>query len=157
MSRLIFGHITNHREPKGTRFVLEAVHQARLTGADFGFIFAERVPHDVAMTLYREIHVLLEQFVIGWYGAQAVECSALGIPVVVWIRSEDLEFVPNEMLDDLPFIFAGRRHLKETILRLIKMSPKELDEIGRKGRAFIEKWHDYQKISEWMLPNDPQG
>ena len=153
MSRLIFGHIVNHREPKGSGFVLEAVHQARLTGADFGFIFAERVSHDLAMQIYREIHVLLEQFTIGWYGAQAVECMAMGIPVVVWIRSEDLKFIPDDMAKELPFIFASKEHLKDVILKIIKMKPKELDEIGRRGRAFVEKWHDPRKISEWLIPD----
>jgi len=154
MSRLIFGHIVNHREPKGSRFVLEAVHEARLTGADFGFIFAERVSHDLAMQIYREIHVLLEQFTIGWYGSQAVECMAMGIPVVVWIRSEDLKFIPEDMAKELPFIFASRQHLKDVILKILKLKPRELEEIRQRGLDFVYKWHDPRKISEWMIPSE---
>lgn len=144
--RRVLGHITNHREPKGTRYVLDAVHAVRLKGRDFGFLFGERLPHETAMGLYEKIDVLLEQFVIGWYGAQAVECMAIGIPVVVFIRKEDMGYIPTEMLS-FPFFRSDRWHLEEVIEEILGMDADSLRQVRDSQRVWVEKWHDPMTIT----------
>jgi hypothetical protein len=150
--RLCFGHIVNHREPKGSRFVLDAVHKARMDGADFKFLFAERFEHEAALQLYEKIDVLLEQFVIGWYGLQACEFALMEKPVVVWLNREDgPPLVPQNLWDEIPFINSSAWDLPETIKRICRMDAHELKEIGRRGKAFVEKWHSDKAIAEQML------
>ena len=150
--RLTFGHIVNHREPKGTRFVLDAVHKARMAGADFSFLFGERFSHKDAMQLYQKIDVLLEQFVIGWYGLQACEVALMGKPIVVWINRQDgPPLVPQAMWDEIPFINAPPWDLAGIITRICTMDRRELYEIGQRGKQFVSKWHSDKRVAEQIL------
>lgn len=144
--RLVLGHVVNHREPKGTRFVLDAVHKIRMQGKDFGFVFAERVPLKIALKLYEDIDVLLEQFVLSWYGLQAVEFMAMGKPVVVYVREADLKFVPKEMRD-LPFFTVNDpKELDKLIVRILAMPKDKLKEKGIACRKWVEAHHDVSKL-----------
>lgn len=161
--RLVFGHIVNHREPKGTRFVLDAVHKARMSGADFGFIFAERLPHSIALNLYKHIDVLLEQFVIGWYGLQACEFALMGKPSVVYIRTSDgPPLIPDDLWRDIPFIRSTGDTLHETIIDICNMSHDILYDIGKRSIAFVEKYHSHiaatqQVIHDLLVPPKPDN
>jgi len=150
MSRIIFGHIVNHREPKGTEYVLKAVHSARMKGFDFGFILGERLPHEQAMKLYEYIDVLLEQFVIGWYGAQAVEFMAMGKAVVAYLHPYDLKRANPKMLEDLPIINASPLTLVDTLINIMT-GPIDLMEPFRKGPIFVKRWHDPGKIAARLI------
>jgi hypothetical protein len=150
--RLTFGHIINHREPKGSRFVLDSVHAARMAGADFGFIFAERLSHEDAMKLYNFVDVLLEQFVIGWYGLQACEFALMDKPVVVYLRIEDgPPLVPSQLWLDIPLIKARPDELTQRIIDICNMSRDALTNIGNRGSAFVKKWHSDKVVAEQML------
>lgn len=148
--RITFGHIVNHREPKGTKYVLEAMHKVRMKGLDFGFLFGERLPHDGAMSLYEHVDVLLEQFVIGWYGAQAVEFMAMGKVVVAYINSEDIERIPPKMQKQLPIIPATKHNLEFVLIDIIK-GRYDLEAIGRKCIKFVKNWHHPKKIADRMI------
>ena len=150
MKRIIFGHIVNHREPKGTKYVLDAVHKARMQGLDFGFLFGERLTHEAAMALYSHIDVLLEQFVIGWYGAQAVEFMAMGKVVVAYLHPDDLLKVPIEMRRDLPIINTTPLQLNKTLIEIIQ-GKYDLTLKGEQGRQFVERWHDPEKIAGRLI------
>ena len=150
MSRIIFGHIVNHREPKGTHYVLEAVHNARMKGLDFGFILGERLPHEQAMKLYEYVDVLLEQFVIGWYGAQAVEFMAMGKAVVAYLHPDDLKKVDPQMAKDLPIINASPLTLEDTLMNIVT-GAIDLMEPFRMGPIFVKRWHDPKKIAAGLV------
>ena len=149
--RLVFGHFVNHREPKGSRFVLDGLHKARMSGADFAFIFAERASHLTTLELFKKIDVYLDQFTIGFYGLAAVEASLMGKPVIVWLNKDDAPFLPVGMWEEIPFINATAWEIPETIIRICKMDRDKLAEIGRKGKRFVEKWHDHGTIAEQIL------
>lgn len=151
-TRITFGHVVNHREPKGTRFVLDAVHKLRMSGKDFGFLFGERLSHEAAMRIYDEVDVILEQFVIGWYGLQAVEFMAKGRPVIVFINQDDYVKVVGEghNLTDhpLPFVICDHPHDLANIMSwMCGLSRSELREIGLKCREYVLEHHDVEKIS----------
>ena len=99
------------------------------------------------MRLYESIDVLLEQFILGWYGGQAVECMSMGIPVVVWIRQEDLQFVPKEMVADMPFMFIEVDKLDKEIERIVN-DPSVLHTMRIRGLQYVNKWHNPKKIAE---------
>jgi hypothetical protein len=147
--RTILGHIVNHREPKGTRLVLEAVHALRMEGLDFGFVFAERVSHESALKLYEEVDVMLEQFVIGWYGLQAVEFMSMGRPVMAFIREEDMKFTKWQP-KDLP-IFQVKdidlQEIKRVIKEILGMSRDELYEKGLEARKWVMANHDADALA----------
>jgi len=150
MQRIIFGHIVNHREPKGTKYVLDAIHKVRMKGLDFGFLFGERLPHKAALKLYEHIDVLLEQFVIGWYGAQAVEFMVLGKPAIAFIHPDDLKKVSPKIAMEPPVINAYPFNLEDTLVDVIN-GRYDLQALGNIGRQFVERWHDPEKIAARLL------
>jgi len=151
MARLIFGHVVNHRSPKGTRFILKAIDSLRSQGHDFGFLFGECVPHKTAMEMYTHIDVLLEQFVLGWYGLQAVECMAMGKIVIAHINSHYTDCVPQELLRDLPIISANATELESVLRHILTLSDDVILRLGESGKEFVHKWHDAETIAKQLV------
>ena len=140
-------HAPTHRKAKGTDLLLHALDSLKIEGYKFDLILVEGVSNAVAKKMYESSDILVDQLFAGWYGGLAVELMALGKPVVVYIRKEDLKFIPAEMAGELPFIFANPSNIKNVIKTIINMPRHELISKGRKSRAFVEKWHDPMKIA----------
>ena len=153
--RITFGHVVNHRSPKGTRFILEAFRKIRegSPGLPLGFLFAERIPHKKALALYKQIDVMIEQVVIGWYGLQAVECMARGIPVMVYIHEGDaMGIVPDKMLHELPIIWTTKDSILDSI-KMIISDPSMLKELAARGKRYVKKWHSAETVAA-KIEND---
>ena len=76
---------------------------------------------------------------------------ALGKPVLVYIRSEDLKFIPSEMAADLPFINVDPNTIGDGIRQLLTMPREELLALAKKSRAYVEKWHNPMKIASELV------
>ena len=141
-------HAPTHRGVKGTPHVLEAVRRLREEdGIDFEFTLVEGLPLAEARRLYERADLLVDQLLCGWYGGLAVELMALGKPVVCYIRESDLKFIPDGMRRDLPVINAAPATIYETLKEWLTVRRGELAEVGRRGRAYVEAWHDPLKIA----------
>jgi glycosyltransferase involved in cell wall biosynthesis len=140
-------HAPSHRRVKGTRFLLEAVARLRAENVPLEFVLVENMTHAEARRLYERAHLLVDQVLLGWYGAVAVECMALGKPVICYIREEDLAFLPAGMRADLPILSAGPDTIYETLKTWLTARRGDLAEVGRRGRAYVETWHDPRKIA----------
>ena len=75
---------------------------------------------------------------------------ALGKPVLVYIRREDLDFIPEAMRLDLPFIEIEPATLHEGLRKVLQMPRQELNALGRRSRAFVERWHNPRAIAYEM-------
>jgi glycosyltransferase involved in cell wall biosynthesis len=135
-------HAPSHRGVKGTRFVLEAVQRLESEGTPFKFVLVEGLSNAEARQLYQQADLLVDQLLIGWYGGLAVELMALGKPVVCYIREEDLKFIPAAMRAELPIINATPATIYATLKTWLTDRKDELAAVGRKSRAFAERWHD---------------
>lgn len=140
-------HAPSHRGVKGTRFVLEAIQRLEAEGVPFKFVLVEGLSNAEAKQLYHQADLLVDQLLIGWYGGLAVELMALGKPVICYIRETDVKFVPAEMRADLPIINATPQTIYD-VLKLWLVERKDaLPELGRRSRAFVERWHDPRRIA----------
>lgn len=139
-------HAPTNRAVKGTDAVI-AARDALGGRADVRFEFIENVPHAEALERYRNADLVIDQLRVGWYGAFAVELMAMGKPVVAYIRREDLRFIPPEMMEALPIVVATPETLRTTVEALINDRAR-LAELGRRGRAYVERWHDPGRIAE---------
>lgn len=81
------------------------------------------------------------------FGGLAVELMALGKPVLVYIRDEDLGFIPPEMKADLPFLQITPVTVEDALCDLLLMPRESLVALGKKSRAFVERWHDPLNIA----------
>lgn len=140
-------HAPSHRGVKGTHLVLEALDRLKAKGREFELVLVENLPNHEAKRRYETADVLIDQLFAGWYGGLAVEAMALGKPVIVYIRQEDLQYIDPAMAADLPFIEASPDTIEVVLERVLAMPRTELLALARKSRAFVEKWHDPQVVA----------
>jgi glycosyltransferase involved in cell wall biosynthesis len=144
-------HAPSHRGAKGTEQVLAALERLRHEGVAFELRLVEGLDHGEVRRLYEEADIVVDQLLAGWYGGLAVEAMALGKPVVAYIRESDLRFVPDAMRQELPVINADPATVYPVLRRLLSASRGELAEIGRRGRAYVERWHDPKTIAAGLI------
>lgn len=143
-------HAPSHRGTKGTEYLLQAVEMLQSEGIPFRFTMVEGMSREEAAQVYEQADLVVDQLLAGWYGGLAVECMALGKPVIAYLRRSDFGALPDGMVEDLPFIEANPDMIAEVLRDWLQRPANELKEKGRKGRAFVEKWHDPIKIAERM-------
>src|SRR5262249_48350106 len=100
-----------------------------------------------ALDAYARADILVDQLLLGWYGGAAVECMALGKPVICYIREDDLKFIPEEMRQELPIIHASSATIYAVLKEWLTVRRHELPALGRRCRAYVERWHDPLKIA----------
>ena len=76
---------------------------------------------------------------------------ALGKPVMVYIRDEDLQFIPAGMKAELPFLRVTMESVKEDLRRLVSMPRNELFALAHRSRRYVERWHDPLKIASALM------
>jgi pimeloyl-ACP methyl ester carboxylesterase len=135
-------HAPSNRRVKGSDFILSALERLRSQGFAFELLLVEGMSNAEARKIYESADVLIDQLFAGWYGGLAVELMALGKPVLVYIREEDLRYIEPEMRADLPFIQVTPCTIEQTLLSVLTMPREELVALARKSRYFVERWHD---------------
>jgi glycosyltransferase involved in cell wall biosynthesis len=140
-------HAPSHRKAKGTDLILAALDNLRAKGFKFEFVMVEGVNNTEARKLYRKADILIDQLFAGWYGGLAVELMALGKPVIVYIREDDLRYIPVQMAAELPFLKATPDSIEDCLRRVLTMPRDELVSLARRSRVFVERWHDTMKIA----------
>lgn len=134
-------HAPSNPLVKGTRFIEEAVAALRGEGMVFEYIKVEGMPNVEARRVYETADLLIDQLLAGWYGGLSGELMALGKAVICYIREEDLRFLPGTMADDLPVINADPLTITSVLRRVLSMPRSELAQLGRRSRAYMERWH----------------
>jgi glycosyltransferase involved in cell wall biosynthesis len=145
------GHAPSNRKGKGTDFVIKALEELQAEGYQFEFVLIEGVANAEAKKIYQDIDVLVDQLFFGWYGGLAVEAMALGKPVLVYLREEDLDYIPIEMKQELPFINVHAGSIKAGLKSVLEMPREELLELGKRSRDFVLKWHDPIAIAQRLV------
>ncbi|HYN27203.1 MAG TPA: glycosyltransferase family 1 protein [Burkholderiales bacterium] len=148
--RLRVIHAPSHQGAKGTRHVIDAVNRLKSEGVDFDFTLIEQLSNADARKIYEEADLVVDQLLAGWYGGLAVECMALGKPVICYVREEDLRFVEPEMRSQLPVIRAEPGTIYHVLKDYLASKRFRLAEIGASGRAYVERWHDPMRIARFL-------
>lgn len=146
-------HAPTNRRVKGTDLIVDALSSLKEEGLSFELILVEGLSQAEARKCYEQADILIDQLFAGWYGGLAVELMALGKPVLVYLRDEDLHFIPEEMRSDLPFIRVTPSSVKDCLRDVITMPRNQLVDIAKKSRAYVEKWHCPEKIAT-MISQD---
>jgi hypothetical protein len=139
---LRLAHAPTHTGAKGTQFILEAVEALRNRGMEFEFDLIEHVPHQEAMKRIARADLFIDQLLAGWYGGSAVEAMLAAVPVVAYIRDQDLGRVPQQLIRELPIFSAKPDTVFSVLGDLLARGRDWLHERGLKCRAFAERYHD---------------
>ena len=145
---IVIVHSPTSREIKGTDLIIDAVKRIKKRHSNIRFVMVENVPNKKAIEIYKRANIVIDQVLVGWYGGFAVEAMKMGKPVAVFLRDEDLRFVPLPMVKDLkdaiinisPFNIdcVLEEYLNDSRL-LIKKSEAALE--------FVHKWHDPEYVA----------
>jgi len=140
-------HAPSHREVKGTAYLMDAVRRLQSEGVSFEFTLVEGISNTDAKKLYQSADLLVDQLFAGFYGALSVEFMALAKPVICYMREEDMHYLPEAMVQDLPIIQAEPSTIYDTLKQWLTTRKDELADRGKAGRKFVEQWHDPVKIA----------
>ena len=132
-------HAPSNREIKGTEIILSVISELKKKYNDkFEFTLIEKIPHSKVIESYRNVDILIDQIHAGWYGGLSVELMALGKPVICYLRKKDLNFIPKEMMHELPILNTSPSSLYQTISDVMEMAKEEIEQLGLKSRQFVE-------------------
>jgi glycosyltransferase involved in cell wall biosynthesis len=146
---LVIGHAPSLRLAKGTDLVVSAIEGLRAAGEPVELRIIEGVPHAEARRQLASCDAVVDQLLYGWYGTVAVEAMAMAKPVVARLDPRDLERIPAPMRAQLPIVNVEPEELGDR-LRALTARREELTDLGLRGRAFVERWHDPIRIAERM-------
>lgn len=150
-------HAPSDGSMKGTKLILDALEELK-QHYEFELILVQGKPHEEAMELYRSADIVIDQVLCGWYGGFGVEVMAMGKPVLCYLREEDMKFVPDEMLAELPIRNIRPGSLVSDIATVLE----QRDQWGKwseESRRFVERWHNPASIAAAMVDayQNPSG
>ncbi len=79
-------HAPNHRELKGTRFLIAACEELRAEGEPIELRLGEKMPNSEVRRQLAEADIVADQFIVGWYAFFAIEGMATAKPVLCYLR-----------------------------------------------------------------------
>jgi len=137
-------HAPSQRGAKGTKYILSIIEKVK---HDFPnkieFKLIEGMKNSDAVKIYEQADILIDQILIGWYGALSVEAMKAGCAVMVYIREDDLQYIPSVMHEDIrkTFINCNRFNLYEKIVEIIEC-PSLLPKYCKHSLEYVHKWHN---------------
>jgi glycosyltransferase involved in cell wall biosynthesis len=144
-ARPVVLHAPSSRRRKGTEHVIAA-----LEGLDADLEIVEGLHHDEAFERYRNADIVVDQLNAGWYGLFAIECMALGKPVVTYLHDEAVRRTEEAFGTAVPLVSATADTLRER-LRPLVADAAERRRVGAASRAYVERVHDLEQVADRLL------
>jgi glycosyltransferase involved in cell wall biosynthesis len=144
-SRPLIVHAPSSRRRKGTEHVIAACK-----GLDADLEIVEGLHHHEAFERFRAADIVVDQLNAGWYGLFAIECMALGKPVVTFLHDDAVRRTEEAFDTVVPVVSATSETLRERLQPLVS-SADERRRIGVASRAYVERVHDVERIADRLL------
>jgi glycosyltransferase involved in cell wall biosynthesis len=138
-------HAPSSRQRKGTEHVVAACD-----GLDADLKIVEGLTHDEAFEQYREADIVVDQLNAGWYGVFAIECLALGKPVVTFLHDEAVRRTEEAYGVEVPLVSTTKETLREALRPLVADAARRR-QVGAASRAYAEKLHDVDVIAGQLI------
>lgn len=144
-ARPVILHAPSSRRRKGTEHVIAACE-----GLEADLVLVEGLHHDEAFELYRDADIVIDQLNAGWYGLFAIECMALGKPVVTFLHEDAVRRTEEALGARIPIVRATKDDLRSRLEPLVS-SAAERRQIGEASRAYAERVHDLDHVADRLL------
>lgn len=143
-------HSPTNRECKGSEHIINAIKILnKKYSSKIDFILVENMPYEQALKIYEQADLVIDQLLIGYYGAFAVEVMKMGKPLMVYINENDLKFIPEQMKKDcLDTIFNVTAFNIIDKLSYIVENPELLYSHSEKSLQYVENWHNPMSTAE---------
>ncbi len=144
-ARPLIVHAPSSRRRKGTEHVVAAAD-----GLEADLELVEGLHHAEAFERYRAADIVVDQLNAGWYGLFAIEAMALGKPVVTFLHEEAVRRTEEAFGIQVPLVAVTGETLRERLRALIG-SPEERRRLGAASRAYVERVHDLERVTDRLL------
>jgi hypothetical protein len=144
-ARPLIVHAPSSRTRKGTEHVIAAVE-----GLDADLEIVEGLHHDQAFERFRNADIVVDQLNAGWYGLFAIECMALGKPVVSFLHEDAVRLTEKEFGTTVPIVSASAETLRDRLLPLVADATRRRL-LGVASRSYAELVHDQERITDRLL------
>ncbi|MDX8548931.1 glycosyltransferase family 4 protein [Methanospirillum sp. J.3.6.1-F.2.7.3] len=142
---ILIVHAPTKRDLKGTSYIIAAIEKLKSEAFPITFRLVENLSHDEAIMIYKGADIVIDGIVQGPYGILAIECMALGKPVLDYINEAFIEYYP-----DLPIVNTNPDNLYDNV-RFLLENPEIRVELGRAGRKYVELNHDAGIIAAQLM------
>ena len=142
-------HAPTNQAAKGSGYILAALEKLKLKYPELlEVILVQNMTHQHAMEVYKQADLIIDQVLIGWYGAFSVETMSMGKPVIARIAVDDLKFVPPAMANDLlqTMINTEPYNVYDVIEKCLH-DREFLKERSQASRAYAQKWHHPEYVA----------
>lgn len=139
-------HAPNHRELKGTAYLVDACRELAEEGLNVELRLLERVPNSQVRQEMSQADIVADQFILG-YAMTALEGMSVGRPVLSNLSEPGYYEIFRRLtgLDQCPIVDTPPERLKDNLRQLIK-DPELRRELGRAGRQYVETYHAFQPV-----------
>jgi len=145
-------HASNHRELKGTEFLIAACQELKAEGYQIQLRLLEQMPNTEVHHIMRQSDIIAEQFIHG-YALAAMEGMSLAKPVMSNL-SDDYYYRVHRLhtgLDECPVVNTSIDQIKNN-LRILITNPDLRRQLGQAGRQYVIKYHSYEIVAKmWDL------
>jgi glycosyltransferase involved in cell wall biosynthesis len=138
-------HAPNHPHYKGTRYVAAAVEQLQSEGEPVELVLVQGMPGVEARRLYERADIAVDQLLIGAYAQFAIECMALGRPVVCYLNPRFAARHPE--WTDAPIVSATPDTIVDELRRLVADASLR-SELGARGPDYVRRNHSLEAVGE---------
>jgi len=138
-------HAPTNRLIKGTDLIIKEIERITREGFQIELILVENKTHEEAMKLYKEADIVIDDVLQGPYGILAIECMALGKPVLCRIDPKLKKYY-----SDLPIVDTPPDMIYDNIKFLVTY-PEMREKLGLKGRQYVEKNHDSLVVAKKLI------
>lgn len=148
-SGLTILHAPNHRNIKGTDFLINAVENLKSKGYQIKLILAEKKSNKEILDLIEKSDIIADQFIVGWYAMFAIEAMASSKPVLCFLRQDLLDLYKYKGLfkcEKIPIINSNIFNLEEKISWCYN-NKSELIKIGNSGYDYVKKHHSLEFVA----------
>jgi glycosyltransferase involved in cell wall biosynthesis len=146
-NRIIIVHSPTKEIAKGSKYVDAAITKLKTEFENIEYIKVINKTREENIEIVATCDIFLDQFIIGGYGMAATEAMAMGKPVLCYLLDELYEFgLPK----DCPIVNTNPDEIYDNVKKLI-LDKNLRDEIGRRGRIFVEENHDAEKVCDRLI------
>jgi len=136
---------SNHHALDGTRYVREAVQQLRREGNKIELVEVHKTPYQQALAIYKSADVYVGKLRLGYYNNAIIECMAMGVPCMCYIRKDFLKDI-----EDSSIIVTRPENVYKHLTEYIN-KPEKLEALGKQGPDFVEKHHAPEYIFKLLF------
>lgn len=142
--RVRIAHAPTNRGVASTERVIAVVNElAKRYPIDFDLI--EHVSNAQCIARKAKADIYVDRLTLGGFGLNAIECAALGVPVVAGLVGEEPRRRAFAMCGQLPWADATPETLPAVIEHLI-IDRGWRAELAKRARAYAETWHSERAV-----------